>query len=367
MPQFQTVRLSESTQGLFSAGDVERLMRAEFDRAGRHKFPLVVMLVAVDRLGQLQDLYGWESKDEILRAIVSMLRASLRDSDLLGLTQDDRILLVFPHTTPESAGLLARRLLTGSRKLRFDRDGRTLRISLSIGISHNRQTGDLSFETLVAVAEDGLTVADAAGGDRFVETELYQLYEKKRKARARARETAGLSPEEPARIVASVPPIEAAPPDGHRLTPDDPIGQALLELLASQGFDGQKFVGIDPEAVANAIRRAQLERVAKQVDTTRPATPEELLEKQEQIDTLERRIAKLTQILGLTEEELRRVAELKGVDFGMPSIYKSVQGLTGGEAEFARKKAMMLTILEANLALKRDLEAQGESPGETRT
>lgn len=357
MPEFQTVRLSEAAQGLFSAEEVERLMRAEFDRAVRHKFSLVVMLVGVDRLGQLQDLYGWESKDEILKAVVSMLRASLRDSDLLGLTQDDRILLVFPHTTPESAGLLARRLLVGARKLRFDRDGRSLRISLSIGVAHNRQTTELSFETLVAVAEDGLSVADGAGGDRSVETELYQLYEKKRKSRARAREGAGLAPETPPRIVAAVPPPESRAADGPRLTPDDPIGQALLELLATQGFDGSQFVGIDPEAVAAAIRRAQAQKAdPAPAPHSGPATPEEILEKERQIELLERRIAKLTQVLGLTEEELRRVALQKGVDFGLPSIYKSVQGLSGDEAAFERKKAMMLTILEANLALKRELE-----------
>ncbi len=357
MPEFQTVRLSEAAQGLFSAEDVERLMRAEFDRSVRHKFSLVVMLVGVDRLGQLQDLYGWDSKDEILKAVISMLRSSQRDSDLLGLTQDDRILLVFPHTTPESAGLLAKRLLTGARKLRFDRDGRSLRISLSIGISNNRQTTELSFETLVAVAEDGLTVADAAGGDRSVETELYQLYEKKRKARARARENSGLAPEEPSRIVAAVPPPETRRGEGPRLTPEDPIGQALLELLATQGFEGNQFVGIDPEAVAAAIRRAQAQKIAPALPVIpHEATPEEIHEKERQIELLERRIAKLMEQLGLTEADLLRVQAMKGLDVGLPSIYKSVQGLTGAEEEFARKKAMMLTILEANLALKRELE-----------
>jgi hypothetical protein len=286
-----------------------------------------------------------------------MLRTSLRDSDLLGLTQDDRVLLVVPHTTPEAAGLLARRMLASSRKLRFERNGRTLRVSLSIGVANNKQGGDLSFETLVAVAEDGLSVADSAGGDRFVETELYQLYEKRRRSRQRARESAGLAPEEPAPIVAAVPPPEARRGDAPRLSPEDPIGQALLELLAQQGFEGANFVGIDPGSVATAIRRAMEQKLPAMVAHHVPAMPEEIAERQRQIELLERRIAKLTQALGLTEDELRRVSALKGVDFGLPSIYKSVQGLSGGEPEFERKKAMMLTILEANLALKRELES----------
>ncbi len=359
MPEFQTVELKGSGQGLFSAEDIERMMRAEFDRAQRHGFPLVVMLVAVDRLDQLQDLYGWESRDEILRAVVAMLRASLRDSDLLGLTQDDRILMVFPHTTPESAGLLARRILAGARKMRFDRDGRTLRASLSIGVANNRQEGELSFETLVAVAEDGLSVADASGGDRHVETELYQLYERKRQARARTRAAQGLPEAEPERIVASVPPpSDAAPakPSGPVLSPDDPIGQALLELLAAQGLDPSHLLELDPRAAADAIRRAKAQR-REHPPAAAPAVSQS--DRDAQLENLERRIAKLTQLLGMTEDELRRVSALKGVDFGLPSIFKTVQGLQGSEAQFERKKEMMRTILEANLELKRELEKSG--------
>ena len=38
------------------------------------------------------------------------------------------------------------------------------------------------------VAEEGLSVADQGGGDRYVETELYQLFEKKRKKEELAKE-----------------------------------------------------------------------------------------------------------------------------------------------------------------------------------
>jgi diguanylate cyclase (GGDEF)-like protein len=344
MPEFQTVRLSDTGHSLFSAADVERLMRAEFDRARRHKHPLVVMLVAVDRLVQLQDLYGWESKEEILRAVVSMLRATMRDSDLLGLTQDDRLLLVFPHTLPESAALLARRLTTGARKLRFDRDGRTLRVTLSVGGANNRQPGEPSFETLVAVAAEGLSVADAAGGDRYVETELYQLHERRERQREKARAAAGEAPG-PEPIVVAVPGPEPLQGGLPALSPEDPVGQALIELLAAQGFDGQHLVGIAPEDVARAIRRSLEQKRAQQAAPLPAAGPAP--DKDEQIDVLERR--------GMTEEELRRVAAMKGVEFGLPSIYKTVQGLRGHESNYERKKDMMRTIFQANLELKREL------------
>ena len=47
-----------------------------------------------------------------------------------------------------------------------------------------------------------------------------------------------------------------------------------------------------------------------------------------EIDLLERRIAKLTRLLAMTEADLRRITEMSDADPGIPSIYRRVQGLS---------------------------------------
>jgi diguanylate cyclase (GGDEF)-like protein len=354
MPDFQTLRMSESGQGLFSAAEIESLMRVEFDRARRHKFPLVLMLIAVDRLDQLHDLYGMEAKDEILRAITQSLRESMRDSDHMGMTPDDRFLAVFPHTTHETGQMLARRLIANARKMRFDRDGRSLRISLSIGVAHNKDAAATAFETLLAVAEDGLAVADAGGGDRFVETELYALYAKKQKAAQ-----ASVDP-----IVVAAPPtvmhgkVMPPPPEPTR---EEVVAKALLQRFMAQGFDLDVLSALEPDRIAAALRSFQDQKVVVAAGSAE--------DKARQIELLERRIAKLTDILGITEEELRRVAAMKGIDLGLASIYRTVQGLSQDESQYKRKREMMKTIFEANFELHqklgppRDKGSPGATPG----
>ncbi len=345
MPEFQTLKMSDTGQGLFSAAEIESLMRVEFDRARRHKFPLVLMKVAVDRLDQLHDLYGMEAQEEILRVVTQSLRESMRDSDHLGMTPDDRFLAVFPHTTPETGQMLARRLIANARKMRFDRDGRSLRISLSIGVAHNKDAAATTFETLLAVAEDGLAVADAGGGDRFVETELYALYAKKHKREG--------APSQAPVVVAAPPhtePLAPSPfvqPDPRERTREEIVAKALLERLMAQGFDLDVLSALEPDTIAAALRNFQDQKVAVQAGSDE--------DKLRQIQMLERRITKLTDILGITEEELRRVAAMKGVDIGMSSIYRSVQGLSQGEGQYQRKREMMKTIFEANFELKKSL------------
>lgn len=347
MTDFPRARFSEHGRGLFSPREIERLMRVEFDRAQRHKYPIVCMIVGVDRLGQLQDLYGYESKDEILQGVIGVLRGATRDSDYLGFLQDDRLVALFPHTAPETGGLLAKRLLAGAKKLRFERDGRSLRISLSIGVSHNRHEGALSFDTLVGVAEEGLLVADAAGGDRYVETELYQLYEKKRRARSAERERRELFAEPPP------PPAPAgpAPAPAPARTAASLLGETVLDLLQSQGFS--------PESLGAIDRSTLLAMIARLSDEKSDATIAQVEEERRKVDLLERRIAKLTQQLGITEDELKRVAGMKGIDLGVASIYRSVQGISDEASNKEKKREMMKVIFEANFELKKQI---GESP-----
>ena len=348
MQEFASTRSQSPSGGMFSPREIEGQMRVEFERAQRHKFPIVCMLIAIDRLSQLQDLYGQESKTEILRAVHGVLRTSLRDSDLVGWLADERLLAIFPHTPPDVAAVLAKRVLGGARKLRFDRDGRTLGVSLSVGVAHNQHPGSLSFETLVRVAEEGLAVAHAAGGDRFVETELYQLFEQRKRqdASRRAREEAfvGAAPYPEARAGAAFVPVPADPKTKE---------ERLRELLSSTGYGTEEFRNLDLDTVVRAIQSLR--------ETTGAQSEDDLEAAQRRIDILERRIAKLTHILGITEEELHRVAGMKGIDLGISSVYRQVQGLSADASQRELKLQMMREIFEVNFKTQRR-----DDPGEAR-
>ncbi len=70
------------------------------------------------------------------------------------------------------------------------------------------------------------------------------------------------------------------------------------------------------------------------------------------VSVLERRIAKLSALLGETEDALRRAQSGGVVEAGVASIYDRVQGLDDGDAASAVKHELMRTIFEANLELR---------------
>jgi len=174
MAEQPIMNFDRSSTGLFSPEEIHRLMRVEYGRSGRYRYPILLMLIEIDRLETLHDLYGSESRDRLIASVVELLSTVTRGSDFLGCMVDKRLMVVFPHTPREAAVPLTERLLEGVRGLAFEGDGRTLRTSLSIGAiwsgggdaGEGEDRGD--FQTFAASAEEALNRAVTAGGDRAV-------------------------------------------------------------------------------------------------------------------------------------------------------------------------------------------------------
>jgi hypothetical protein len=72
-----------------------------------------------------------------------------------------------------------------------------------------------------------------------------------------------------------------------------------------------------------------------------------------EVDTLQRRIKKMSETLEVTERRLQEVAAMKDIDPGISSIYRDVQGLASSESQYARKRELMSQIFKANLELQK--------------
>ncbi len=159
---------SKSDRSLFSLAQIQHLMRVEFRRAQRYRYPIVCMVMAIDRLGHLRDLYGYDAKEEILERVIQLFKTQTRSSDFLGRMADDRLLAVVPHTDVAGAQTMAARIIEGITNLDFASDDRKIRVSVTLGISHAGGDQALFYDAMLQTASEALEEAAAAGGGRFL-------------------------------------------------------------------------------------------------------------------------------------------------------------------------------------------------------
>lgn len=129
--------------------------------------------------------------------------------------------------------------------------------------------------------------------------------------------------------------------DGSGLT--DGEEQALQRALASD-LEVLLRHGDPRKAVAAVLERERVRRAA--------AVDGALLRERARIDVLERRIAKLREAQTAMERDLVELARRAELDPGVPSIYRTVQGLAAEEAEREAKARMLADVFAQNLELQ---------------
>jgi len=157
------------TRQLYSVAQIHHILRVEFGRSARHRYPLACLVISVDRLEGFRDRHGYEAKERVLDHVVLLLRGATRGSDYLGRTADDRLVAVVPHTDSVGARALSQRLLERARGSRIERLPEPFGISLSIGAAATGDGAETFHDAILAGAERALDEAVAGGGGRVVD------------------------------------------------------------------------------------------------------------------------------------------------------------------------------------------------------
>lgn len=323
MVELPTVYFTGDESGLFSNQEIQRLMRAECERATRYQYAVTTMMIAIDRLDQLGDLYGFESRDAIQGEVSAVLRRNTRESDFLGCMIGNHFLAIFPHTVRMAGPALARRLLNDTARLMFDAGQTSVHVTLSIGLTYRDAEEAVEFEELCLEVRSAMERSLNTGGNRF---EIW---------------------------APPVPSPAAMPELGGNL---EEIGKQLERMLSnkveaifeSMGQALPDFGGRRQEVLALAVKKMEAEHRNLQEEHSK------------QVELLERRLAKLSDTLETTEGELQRAALRANIDSGVASVYRTVQGLSDVEDDSELKQEMMVKIFEANLELKAQVSGPQE-------
>lgn len=111
-------------------------LEEELSFAWRHKVPVSVLLLDVDDLKTVNDLYGHRAGDVVLVAVAEQLKVNVRVEDVLGRHGGDEFVVISRGYPPEAAGEFARRLCETVQQTAVEvAAGQRLRISLRIGVA----------------------------------------------------------------------------------------------------------------------------------------------------------------------------------------------------------------------------------------
>jgi len=152
------------------------LAESEWSRFKRYGQPLALLMIDIDLFKSVNDTYGHDAGDEVIKAVAEILQSHKRASDIAGRLGGEEFALILPEATLDRAASAAERL----RQLVADRvviaDGRAISVTISIGVSvcHADTSG---IDELLKQADVALYQAKLSGRNRVCRFDPYQLAE----------------------------------------------------------------------------------------------------------------------------------------------------------------------------------------------
>src|SRR5262245_19835346 len=141
--------------------------RRDWDRSERYHTHLSCVMIDIDYFKRINDNYGHQAGDEVLRQVGELLRSGVRTCDCIGRYGGEEFCVVLPETTDEQAVTWAERMRTRIAAQQIKVNDTTLQVTASFGVAQ-RLADTSSPEVLVDMADQALVVAKRSGRDRVV-------------------------------------------------------------------------------------------------------------------------------------------------------------------------------------------------------
>lgn len=167
----QTIELAvtDPLTGLYNRRYLDNHLNVLFNRSMARGRPLSVLITDIDRFKHVNDTYGHDGGDEVLREFANRVRSTIRGADLACRYGGEEFVVVMPDTSPEIAAAVAERLRAAIENAPFmlKHAGEALNVTASFGIA-SRITSVLTPDQLMKQADLALYEAKNTGRNRVV-------------------------------------------------------------------------------------------------------------------------------------------------------------------------------------------------------
>ena len=159
---------TDALTGLLNRRAMEALLDSESSRSLRYRRQLSVVLIDIDHFKHVNDTWGHNVGDEVLRHVAQTCLRGLRTSDALGRWGGEEFLALLPETTLQEAHQLAERLRVTIEQTPSYQAGQTIWVTISAGLT-SFAPGQRWQETY-ALADTALYRAKNEGRNRCLAT-----------------------------------------------------------------------------------------------------------------------------------------------------------------------------------------------------
>ena len=154
---------------LLNRRGLDDALRISLAHASRQNLSTAAIVIDIDHFKQVNDSFGHETGDQVIRRVGAMIERLCRASDVVARTGGEEYLVILPDTDQAAARFLAERICKaiGERPLLVDQQ----RIPVTISLGVAAASGNVDLDGLTQEADQAMYLAKRSGRNRVASVE----------------------------------------------------------------------------------------------------------------------------------------------------------------------------------------------------
>ena len=126
--------ITDPLTGILNRRGLQRWGQYEIDRAKRFNSPLSAIYFDLDKFKLVNDTYGHETGDEVLKQVVTCCQSVIRSIDIFSRVGGEEFLIILPETSLPIAIQVAERIRLTAESYTFKNNSHQINMTLSLGV-----------------------------------------------------------------------------------------------------------------------------------------------------------------------------------------------------------------------------------------
>jgi two-component system, cell cycle response regulator len=163
----EEMALTDALTGLPNRRAVDVWASRELSAAARYHFPFWVVMADLDFFKKVNDSYGHDAGDTVLKSFAEILKANTRQSNMCARFGGEEFLLVITHDGKEGAKTAVERIRREFESRTFSFGNGTMTVTASFGIAGFHEDKPRDWNALLSCADTALYAAKHKGRNRI--------------------------------------------------------------------------------------------------------------------------------------------------------------------------------------------------------
>ncbi len=167
--KLKQMALKDSLTGLYNRRYFETVIEELMQVSVRDNAPLSLIMLDIDRFKRINDSYGHDIGDIVLKELANKLIDTLRQSDVVTRIGGEEFAIVFPNTNLDSAYKTSEKIRKSIENMSINiRDEVIIRFTISIGVTQFDKDIDKNLNTILKRADQAMYKAKNTGRNRVI-------------------------------------------------------------------------------------------------------------------------------------------------------------------------------------------------------